>query len=100
MKPVVSTFLLIGLLAAAPVVAQTRNLTSRMTCADAAGLVKREGDTVLGTSSSAAERLVRDRSFCDVTEIAELRFVQTRDNPQCPVGYRCRQPDYENWNWE
>jgi hypothetical protein len=45
------------------------------------------------------ERFVRDRNQCDFSEIAELRFVPTRDNPQCPIGYRCREPGFEEWNW-
>lgn len=99
MKPVVPT-LVIALLAAVPAGAQSRVPTSRMTCADAVALVKREGDVRLATGAGGSERLVRDRSYCDILEIAELRFVATRDNPQCPVGYRCKEPDYETWNWE
>ena len=71
-----------------------------MNCADVTALVKREGDVRIATGGGASERLVRDRSFCDILEIAELRFLSTRDNPQCPAGYRCKEPDYENWNWE
>jgi hypothetical protein len=55
---------------------------------------------VLSTGGTLAERIVRDRSFCTFTEIAELRFAPTRDNPQCPVGYRCREPGYEDWDWD
>lgn len=99
MKAVVPV-LLLCLAADLSAVAQPRPVTNRMSCADATGLVRREGEVVLGTGAGASERLVRDRSFCDTTEIAELRFVPTRDNAQCPVGYRCKEPDYENWNWE
>lgn len=99
MKPVVQV-LLVGLLATSPAIGQTRPVTSRMTCAEATALVKRLGDVVLHTGGGVAERLVRDRSFCDMMQIAELRFAPTRDNPQCPVGYRCKEPDYDGWNWE
>ena len=74
--------------------------TGRMTCADAMALVKREGAILLDTGSGAFQRFVRDRSFCELTEIADLRFVPTRDNPECPIGYRCREPDYGDWNWQ
>ena len=93
--PVLLACLLTTTAAAQPLVA-----TNRMTCAEASGLVRRQGDVTLNTGSGVAERLVRDRSFCQLTEIAELRFAPTRDHPQCPVGYRCREPDYEGWNWE
>lgn len=82
--------------------AQTRQprpaATARMTCAEAMDLVKREGDVVIATGATS-ERFVRGRNQCDFSEIAELRFVPTRDNPQCPIGYRCREPGFEEWNW-
>ncbi|CAO4176768.1 hypothetical protein EEDFHM_02964 [Methylorubrum populi] len=63
-------------------------------------MVKTEGEATLGFGARPPERFVRDRSFCEISEIAELRFVPTRDNPQCPIGYRCREPDYGDWNWD
>lgn len=74
------------------------SVTARMTCAEAMDLVKREGDVVIA-AGGAPERFVRSRNQCDFSEIAELRFVPTRDNPQCPIGYRCREPGFEEWNW-
>lgn len=73
--------------------------TQRLYCAEAMALVKREGTVTLGAGRGAPERFVRDRSYCDLSEVAELRFVPTRDNPQCPIGYRCREPGFEDWNW-
>ena len=98
--------LLIGAFAVDPAGAQQRMIqqrlaTNRMTCADAKALVKQDGDVTLSTGSgSISERLVADRSYCDFSEIAELRFVPTRDNAQCPVGYRCKAPEFEDWNWK
>lgn len=92
--------LLFIVLAGPPGWAQPRLPMSRMLCADVVDLVKRQGDVKIAAGSGALERFVRDRSFCDLLEIAELRFVATRDNPQCPIGYRCREPDYEDWNWD
>ncbi len=88
--------------AATAAVAQTRQPrtapTIRLTCAEAMDLVKREGDVTIAIGN-APERFVRSRNQCDFSEIAELRFVPTRDNPQCPIGYRCREPGFEEWNW-
>lgn len=83
---------------AEPIRSPRGSVTARMTCADAIALVKREGDIMIA-AGSVPERLVRDRSQCELSEIAELRFVPTRDNPQCPIGYRCREPGFEEWNW-
>lgn len=71
-----------------------------MTCADAMALVKAKGAILLGTGAPKLERFVRDRSHCELTEIAELRFVPTRDNPECPIGYRCREPEFSDWDWQ
>ncbi|GJD59170.1 hypothetical protein [Methylobacterium dankookense] len=96
--------LLLGLTASASFaqgrpIAVPPSATQRLVCAEAMALVKREGEVTLPTGRGATERLVRDRSFCDFSEVAELRFLPTRDNPQCPVGYRCREPGFEEWNW-
>jgi len=71
---------------------------TRMTCADAMALVKNEGDVVIAGGTNP-ERFVSGPGLCSGSEIAELRFVPTRDNPQCPIGYRCREPGFEEWNW-
>jgi hypothetical protein len=72
--------------------------TARMTCAEAMALVKGEGDVVIA-SGGPPERFVSGPGRCAASEIAELRFVPTRDNPQCPIGYHCREPGFEEWNW-
>lgn len=103
MKPVAFAVLgsaLVPFLAFGPALAQPRMQTARPSCAEAMAMVKAEGAVTLSFGGHPPERFVRDRSFCEITEIAELRFVPTRDNPQCPVGYRCREPDYGDWNWD
>ncbi len=106
MKPVTLAVLgsalapVLTLLPASAAVAQPRLQTTRGTCAEAMALVRTEGAVTLSLGGRPPERYVRDRSFCDLSEIAELRFVPTRDNPQCPIGYRCREPDYGDWNWD
>ncbi len=86
MRRVVSACLITCFVAAgAPAGAQGRPpaSTSRLlTCADAIALVKQEGSVLLAPPKGPPER-----------------FVPTRDNPQCPVGYRCREPGFEEWDW-
>ncbi len=106
MRPLVLTLLLAPLAAfatgltarAEPPRTPRGSVTARMTCAEAMALVQREGDIMIA-AGAAPERLVRDRNQCELSDIAELRFVPTRDNPQCPIGYRCREPGFEEWNW-
>jgi hypothetical protein len=90
---------LIGLAFGAPQGRAPASTTRLMSCGEAMALVKQEGAVVLAPAKGPPERFVRDRSFCAFSEIAELRFVPTRDNPQCPVGYRCREPGFEEWDW-
>ena len=63
-----------------------------MTCRQAAGLVSARGAVVLGTGGHTYDRYVRDRSFCEITEFIEPAFAPAADNPQCFVGYRCKEP--------
>ncbi len=71
--------------------AQTRPSTVVMSCGQAAGLVASAGGIVLGTGGYTYDRFVRDGGFCLRTEITEPAWVPARDNPQCFVGYRCRE---------
>ncbi|MCJ2051083.1 hypothetical protein [Methylobacterium sp. J-070] len=93
---------LVAIATGAAAFAQSRSprgsLTPRMTCAEAMALVKGERDVVIGTGG-VPERFVSGPGQCAGSEIAELRFVPTRDNPQCPIGYHCREPGFEEWNW-
>ncbi len=105
MRPLVLALLcahLVAVAAGSDALAQSRpprgSVTARMSCAEAMALVKSEGDVVIAPGG-AAERFVSGPGQCNGSEIAELRFVPTRDNPQCPIGYHCREPGFEEWNW-
>ncbi|MDP4002373.1 hypothetical protein [Methylobacterium sp. NEAU K] len=77
---------------ACPAAAQTRPSSTTMTCREAIRLIQARGAVVLGTGGQTYDRFVRDRSFCEVTEIARRAFRQTRDNPACLIGYTCYEP--------
>ncbi|TGD98806.1 hypothetical protein EU555_15340 [Methylobacterium nonmethylotrophicum] len=81
-------------LAAAPAaaLAQGRPSTPDMTCRQARGVLAAQGAAVLGTGGYTYDRFVRDRSFCEPTQVTQNAFVPTRDSPQCLVGYRCIEP--------
>ncbi len=74
-----------------PALAQ-RLSTTNLTCAQARAVVSREGAAVLGTGGQTYDRFVRDRSFCEATEIGRRAFVPTRDAPGCFVGFTCYEP--------
>ena len=73
--------------------AQTRPSSVNMSCRQAAGLVASRGAIVLGTGGHTYDRFVADRRFCLRTEVTEPAWVPARDNPQCLVGYRCKEAD-------
>lgn len=66
-----------------------------MTCQQARGFVTSRGAAVLGTGGMTYDRFVRDRRYCEATEITSNAFVPTRDNPQCLIGYRCLEPSQD-----
>ena len=82
------------LASASGVQSQTRPQTPSMTCDQARSIVFSRGAAVLGTGGFTYDRFVRDRTFCQINETTEFAVVPTRDTPQCPIGYRCRDAEY------
>jgi hypothetical protein len=85
---------------AAGALAQSRPQSPRMTCRQAAGLVFSRGALVLGTGGYTYDRYVRDRSFCEITEVTEPGYAPTLDNPACFVGYTCKEPSGRLWDFD
>ena len=71
--------------------------TTTMTCGQARDFIAARGTAVLGTGGYTYDRFVRDRSFCEPTEVTQQAFVPTRDTPACPIGYRCIEPSLDDW---
>ncbi|MDB5644645.1 hypothetical protein [Methylobacterium sp.] len=70
--------------------AQARPDTRAMTCAEASALVAQAGAIVMSTGPATYARFVRDGGFCPLPETTQPSWEITRDNPQCFVGYTCR----------
>ena len=81
---------------ATPALAQGRPSSVAMTCGQTARLVQTSGALVLGTGGQTFDRYVRDRTFCEPTEIARRAFAPTRDDPACFVGYTCYEPSRDD----
>ena len=79
---------------ATTVAAQPRPSTVAMRCGQAASLVASRGAIVLGTGGYTYDRFVAHRGFCLLSETTEAAFVPTIDNPQCFIGYRCKEADF------
>ncbi|MFH6783919.1 MULTISPECIES: hypothetical protein [Methylobacterium] len=80
----------------AAALAQGRPSTLAMTCGQARSFLAAQGAAVLGTGGYTYDRYVRDRSFCEPTQVTRNAVVPTRDTPECLVGYRCIEPG-RNW---
>lgn len=79
-----------------PALAQGRPSSVAMTCGQTARLIQTRGALVLGTGGQTYDRYVRDRTFCEPTEIARRAFAPTRDNPACFIGYTCYEPSQDD----
>jgi hypothetical protein len=85
-------------LSASGAFAQARPQSTRMSCAQAAGFVFSRGGVVLGTGGHTYDRFVRDRSFCQITEVLRPAYAPTLDAPACFVGYTCVEPTGRFWD--
>lgn len=64
--------------------------TSQRTCGANRQLVMREGAVVLDTGPSTNARFVRSGAECTVDQFPEPAWVPSSNNPQCFIGYRCK----------
>lgn len=62
-----------------------------MSCAHAQAFLESKGAVVFTTGKYTYDRFISGTSFCPLPDVPVLTYVQTRDNPQCPVGYTCQQ---------
>jgi hypothetical protein len=92
----IAVLALIAALVSASAEAQPRPSTVAMTCPQAAHLVAARGAIVLGTGGFTFDRFVTDRRFCTINQTTEPAWVPTSDQPQCFVGYRCKEPTSEH----
>jgi hypothetical protein len=77
-------------LAATAAAAQVGPPTSQRTCGANRQLVMKEGAVVLDTGPSTYARFVRNGSECLVDQFPEPAWVPSSNNPQCFIGYRCK----------
>ncbi len=70
--------------------AQVGPPTSQRTCGANRKLVMREGAVVLDTSPTTYARFVRSGAECLVDQFPEPAWVPSSNNPQCFIGYRCK----------
>lgn len=95
-----ASVILLGLvLAAAPVAAQARPASYRMSCGAVQALVNRQGAVVMDTSPTTFDRYVATLRFCMPGQALKPQWVPARDNPQCFAGYTCIDPDRGFYRW-
>ena len=89
----ISAFLLAG-------VAEARPDLRQMTCAQARQMVQRQGAVVFTTGPHTYSRFVAHIGYCDPWQELAPQYGPTRDNPQCPVAYECREPLFRPEPWD
>ena len=77
-------------LTATAAAAQVGPPTSQRTCSANRQLVLKDGAVVLDTSPSTYARFVRSSAECLVDQFPEPAWVPSSNNPQCFIGYRCK----------
>jgi hypothetical protein len=85
----VLTFLALAL-ATTAATAQVGPPTSQRTCGANRQLVQRDGAVVLDTGPQTYARFVRSGAECLVDQFPEPAWVPSSNNPQCFIGYRCK----------
>ncbi len=77
-------------LGATAALAQVGPPTSQRTCGANRQLVLKDGAVVLDTGPSTYARFVKNGSECLVDQFPEPAWVPSSNNPQCFIGYRCK----------
>lgn len=78
------------LTAGEPVHAQSMPDSLTMSCAATAALVRQRGAVVIGTGPGIFDRYVSTQGYCAPGETTAPVWLQTADQKQCFIGYRCR----------
>ncbi|MCB4768984.1 hypothetical protein LGR54_10245 [Ancylobacter sp. Lp-2] len=71
--------------------AQSMPNSLNMTCTATSNLVRQHGAVVIGTGPNIFDRYVANQRYCNVQQVTTPVWLQTSDNPQCFIGYRCRE---------
>lgn len=87
--PALAASVAVTALALASLPAQARPDTRSMNCVQAQAFIQQNGAVVMSTGPYTYSRFVADRRYCPHYEILKPNYGPTRDNPECPVGYRC-----------
>ncbi len=78
--------------------AHARPDARKMTCEQAQKMVKKHGEVVMTTGQHTYFRFVATLGYCDRGEALFPKRSATKDNPQCVIGYECREPLFSNWD--
>ncbi len=79
-------------LLATPALAQSMPNSLNMSCATATNLVRQQGGVVIATGPNIFDRYVASQRYCSLDQTTVPAWIQTSDQKQCFVGYRCRDP--------
>lgn len=76
--------------------AWARPMSTSMSCAQTAALVRSQGAVVIGTGPELYDRYVNDKRFCYPEQDLKPEWVPTRDQRQCFIGYTCYDPSRDH----
>ncbi|MTI44156.1 hypothetical protein JM93_04174 [Roseibium hamelinense] len=100
---VAKTVLAIAALSASATTVLARPDLRQMTCAQAQQMVRQQGAVVFTTGQYTYSQFVSNLSYCDPRQQLFRQYGPTKDNPRCPVAFKCEEPLFESnlfnrWN--
>jgi hypothetical protein len=87
-RAIVSIFVLMSPKMLGSVAAQPELYASTASCAALQGAVNQNGSAVIHTAPYLYDRYV---TWCSRGQVSFPAYLRVRDNPQCFVGYSCKQ---------
>ena len=88
-KPLLIAAALMTLVVQGPVPALAQSSPPTISCGQARAMVATNGAAVVRSSRFIYDRYVTDVRFCARGQSTQAAFIDTTDNPYCPVGFTC-----------
>jgi hypothetical protein len=90
MRRILFTAVAVGAMSASAVAQSARPDLYAMSCNSASAMVNARGAVIGNTGPNTYARIVSNAGFCPKNEQAIPLFSRSSDQPQCMVGYECR----------
>jgi hypothetical protein len=77
--------------------AAARPYAPKMSCRSLQSMMAARGAVVVSTGPDLYDRFVKDSRYCERTQRTEAAWIKSADNPECFIGYTCREYMRDDW---